>query len=195
MSWDRFERKEVASCQCGNGNVLRVSYFEMDDWNRTRFGIESENILCPFCSAKFHIESYKGSSYLVPNGLSMPTLHPERVFWFCNIDERIVATFNHSDIVASISDMKASKYSTRLKENTSKEIVAMYYKQFRKRNLQSIVKLLEDIQARYLDFIWTPEKIKEYKEQEKNNIENIKNEINNVISQSFELEFRKHNNE
>ena len=203
MSWDRMEYKEYAVCKCGKGRVVRHLYREDDDWNRTRYGCVSEEIECPKCSVNYYIEHFvrhyscmpwdgDGISdriFLVPNGSKLPTVKSERNFIFSKLDEQLVSQLTLTEIARAIEDMKMNKYSTRLEFDASKHIVALFEKQYKKRSLNLIIPMLEKIVQSYEQYEWTPEKIAEYRIMEKEEIEQNKKEIQEVLDRSFELLF------
>ena len=204
MSWDRIEYTEYAVCACGKGKVVRHAYSESDDWNRSRDGIISESILCTACKENFHIEHYvkyvfclpwKGDgridrTYLVPNGLSIPQELSQTNFQF-KLDEQIVATYSLEEIANAKADMLQNKYSTRLKQKSSKEIVELFFKKYKKKSLSPIIHLLNDIEAHYQKYRWTPQRLSEFKLQETIKIQENEASISNVLNQSFELDFKR----
>ena len=85
--------------------------------------------------------------------------------------------------------MKENRFTTRLELEDSKSIVDMYYRRYKKKNLQLIIPFLEKIIHNYDKYEWIPEKIEEYRVKEKKEIEENHAVIERVISQSFELHF------
>lgn len=205
MSWDRIEYDEFAKCKCGKGKVIRHMYREDDDWNRTREGCISEKLDCPECSRKYHIEHYiqhyscmswdgDGISdrvFLVPNGINIPAAKTERSFSFHEFDKDIVASIAISDIKAAIIDMKENRYTTKLKLGSSKVIVSLYQKRYKKKSLNLILPFLEKIVQNYDNYEWTLEKIEAYRKIERESIAENKKEIEQAIGLSYELVFRK----
>lgn len=204
MSWDRSEYKEISLCACGKGKIVRWAYIEGDDWNRTRSGIISEEICCNDCKEKFHIEHYTrhyfclpwkddgiiDRVYLVPNNLSIPSELSEKKFCFC-IQEQIVAEYSLKEILAVRADMIQSKYSTRLERKSSQKVVELYAKRYKKKRLAPIIEMLRNIESQYDTYEWTPQRIEEFRRNEKIQIQENKRAIDIVLSQSFELDFRR----
>lgn len=204
MSWDRTEYVETAVCACGKGTIVRHAYREKDDWNREREKIISEKIYCDACEKKYHIEHYvryffqpswegdgvMDRAFLVPNNYTIPAEISERIFRF-NLDEQIVATYCLEEILSAKSDMIRNKFSTRLERQSSKEIVKLFAKKYKKRSLSLIVELLSQIESRYEDYKWTPLRMEEYRNQEKIRIKENEQAIQDVLNQSFELSFRR----
>lgn len=208
MSWDRFDYTEIALCACGNGNIIRHAYTEYDDWNRQRDGITSEEIKCDNCSHKYHIEhhvryyqchSWDGDgivdkTYLVPNGITIPNELSKKDFHF-KLDEQIVSQFSLTEISAAKSDMLKNKYSTRLELQISRDIVELFFKEYKRRSLPPIIALLKDIENNYGHYEWTSERLKKYRNNEENQIAERKQAIANIIEKSIELSFRRAKNE
>ena len=205
MSWDKIEYTEKAKCACGHGAVLRRMFREDDDWNRTRFGCISEEIECLDCSSKYHIEHHvrhyhcmpcdgDGISdrvFLVPNGIKIPEVKTEKIFSFTKFDEEIVSLFSIDDIAHIINDMQENKFSTKLKMQDSQKVVKIYHKKYKKRNLKAIVEILQQIIQNYDCYTWTKNKIKKYKEIERQNIIDNDKMIEQAIALSFELDFKR----
>ncbi len=204
MSWDRTEYTETAICACGKGTIVRLAYIEDDDWNRTQGGIISEEICCTECKEKIHIEHYiqhyfcppwKGDgimdrTYLVPNNFTIPSVLSEKNFCF-SVDEKIVANYYLEEISAAKADMIRNKYSTRLERKSSQDIVAWYEKEYKRRSLSPIVELLNNIENQYDQYEWTPQRLEEFRNNEKIKIQENKQVIADVLGQSFELDFRR----
>ncbi|MCM1089801.1 MAG: hypothetical protein NC092_10350 [Butyrivibrio sp.] len=203
MSWDTvYDRLEKSSCACGKGSVLRHSYMRMDDWNRTEDGYYGEGIQCEYCSKKYHIEhcirhffcpSWEGDGisdipFLVPIGMSLKRDVSPKYFNF-DLDEKIVSSYEKSNIQAVIDDMSINKYSTRLTLNDSKDIVNLYYRTYRKRSLPNIIKVLQMCISNYDSYEWTFEKMQKYKVEEQQRIEMNTQIINDTISKSYKLDF------
>ena len=208
MSWDRTEYTETSICRCGKGTIVRLAYIEDDDWNRTRGGIISEEICCTECKEKFHIEHYiqhyfcpswKGDgiidrTYLVPNNFTIPSVLSEKNFCF-SVDEQIVANYYLEEISAAKADMIRNKYSTKLERKSSQDIVAWYEKRYKRRSLSPIVELLNNIESQYDHYEWTPQRLEEFRNNEKIKIQENKRVIADVIARSFELDFRRKQND
>lgn len=204
MSWERMEYEEVSKCACGEGTVVRRSYIEDDDWNRMRGGVLSEEICCDACKKTHHIEHYvrhyaalpwKGNgvvdkAYLVPNNLSIPSEIYEKTFEFA-LDEQIAATYSLEEISNAKLDMIKNKYSTRLEQQSSKDIVNLFVKKHKRRSLGPIVGLLNRIENQYETYEWTSQRLSEFRDQERIKIQENKKSIAAVIDQSFELDFRR----
>lgn len=204
MSWERSEYTEFSLCACGRGKVIRVSYREEDDWNRTRYGTIREKIECNYCEKRYHIEKFirktnfrpwEGDSsieesYLVPKKLSIPETVKEKSFCF-KVDEQIVAYFTKEEIVTVIEDMISSKYSTRLKQENSKKIVTIYRKTYKKVRLSPIIESLNTILENYNSYEWTQDKYMNYKVKEKNIIEENNRIIKECLAKSVLLNYRR----
>lgn len=203
MSWDTvYDRLEKSSCACGKGSVLRHSYMRMDDWNRTDDGYYGEEILCEYCSKKFHIEHYirhffcpswegNGISdvpFLVPIGMTLKHDVSPKHFNF-KLDEKIVSSYEKSIIKIVIEDMSINKYSTRLRLDDSKDIVDLYYRTYRKRSLPNIIDLLQKCISNYDSYEWTFEKMQKYKDEEQKLIETNTRKNDEAISKSYKLNF------
>lgn len=204
MSWDTVEYIEEATCVCSNGKVIRRIYESSNDWNQHRQGTNEERILCKYCNEKYHIEHYVSyyscptwigdgvddNVYLVPNGMHIPKPISEKSFTF-SVEQRIVSMFPLEEITKSKEDMISSKYSTRVKLETSKKIIYVYNYLCKRRSLPPIIEMLRNIEKKYNNFRWTYEKMKLYLEKEQETIKRNKEEIKNVISQSYKLDFKR----
>lgn len=204
MSWDTVEYIEEATCACSKGKVIRSIYESSNDWNQHRQGTNEERILCKYCNEKYHIEHYiryyycptwigdgvVDGTYLVQNGLCIPKPIGEKRFDF-SVEEKIVSMFTLNEIIKSKEDMILNKYSTRVKLETSKNIISLYNDKYKRRSLPKIIEMLENIEQKYNTFKWTYEKMKTYRENEQEKIKRNNEEINNVIKQSYKLEFKR----
>lgn len=203
MSWNRIEYNEKAACACGEGYIIRHMYRDEDDWNRIRGGCKGIDIDCPECKAKYHIQtitrhfvqySWDGDGisetvYLVPNGVTIPSTVEERCFSFSDFKENAVSTFTENQLREAYQDMLENKYSTRLQNDVSKKLVEKYYKRYKKKNLQSICVEIEEAIRNYHRYEWTPERILDYKNAEKERIKKNREEIEAARSLSFKLIF------
>ncbi len=106
-----------------------------------------------------------------------------------SIDEKIVSSYEKSNIQAVIDDMSMNKYSTRLTLDDSKDIVNLYYRTYRKRGLPNITKLLQKCKLNYDSYEWTFEKMQKFKIEEQQRIETNTKIINDTISKSYKLNF------
>ena len=204
MSWDRTEHTEVATCACGNGKIVRQVCTACDDWNRVESAIISEKINCQDCIKKFHIEHYVrhincpswegdgiiDKAFLVPNNLTIPQELSERCFHF-EIDEEIVSKYSLEDIIESKADMIRNKFSTRLERKSSREIIALYFRKYRRKSLPPIIRLLNYIENQYEKYVWTPQRLQEFRSEEKYRLRENKHLINEILSKSFELDFKR----
>ena len=177
MSWDSFEYDLSAKCACGNGIVVRHILQRDDDWNRTETHCLGEEIHCAECAKKYHIEhlirhyfcmpwdgdGISDRAFLVPNGIHIPKYKEKRSFSFSRIDEQIAADVPLKDIKSSMNDMQTSKYTTRLKLDSSREIVLLYQHKYKKKSLKIIIPVLENIIQNYDKYEWTPETIAKYR--------------------------------
>lgn len=205
MSWDTINYNEIAVCACGGGTVIRHMQQRDDDWNRSKTLCLGEELNCSNCKTKYHIEhqikhfpclSWKGDGvsdrvFLVPNGISIPSVKSESHFSFSEIDKEIVANISLSEIKESINDMIENKYTTRLKLSSSHSIVRIYQKRYKKKSLNLIVPILKEIVQNYNSYEWTPEKIEDYRKVEQKDIEENNKAIEDAIKQSFELNFKR----
>lgn len=200
MSWDYIDRKQSSVCACGKGQVTRIEYSGMNDWNQTREGYRDETIECKDCKKKYHIEHITGSyyahkgdegtfqkDYLVPNG---ETINPPEVSMpYLGFEEKIIASYNKTELSEVIADMQKNKFSTRLELDNSKKIVSEY-KYFRKKcSIPPIIDFIKDLIDNYDSHKWTKEKYKKQqalveKSQKKNN--DIRKD---VLSRSYLLNF------
>ncbi len=58
MSWDTINYDEASICACGKGYVIRHMQQRDDDWNRSETSCLGEELSCPNCKTKYHIEHY-----------------------------------------------------------------------------------------------------------------------------------------
>ena len=118
MSWDYIDRKQSSICACGKGQVTRIKYSGMNDWNQTDEGYRDETIECKDCKKKYHIEhitgryyAHKGDEgtfqrdYLVPIG---ETINPPEISmpYLGFLEERIIASYDKAELSEVISDMQ-----------------------------------------------------------------------------------------
>ncbi len=127
----------------------------------------------------------------MPNGIKIPSIKSERRFSFSEIDKEIAANISLSEIKESMNDMTANKYTTRLQLSSSHSIVEIYQKRYKKKSLNLIIPILKEIVHNYDSYEWTPEKIEEYREVERKDIEENKKAIEDALNQSFELDFKR----
>lgn len=111
------------------------------------------------------------------------------------LDEQIVSQFSLTEISAAKSDMLKNKYSTRLELQISRDIVELFFKEYKRRSLPPIIALLKDIENNYGHYEWTSERLKKYRNNEENQIAERKQAIANIIEKSIELSFRRAKNE
>ena len=204
MSWDTSEFDLFSVCACGKGKVVRHVLQLDDDWDRTETSNLGEDILCPECKSKYHIEhhvryysmvpSWVGSgtsdrAFLVPNDIQIPDYQAERYFDFSSIHEKIAANYPLLDIQESIKDMLDNQFATRVQLSSSFSIIRMYYKKFKKKNLKLIVPVLQEVARNYYNYEWNYEAITAYRETERIEIEKNNKAIETAMEQSFELHF------
>ncbi len=196
--WDRTYR---ASCACGKGYVEYHEYSEMNDWNQSREGTYGDRIECDACRSKYHIETRSWSyykhrgdygtveiKYLVPIGESI-NMKPEISLPSLSFEEEIVASYTQKELSDALTDMKDSKYSTRVKNEVSKDIITRYERRHKKRSLYPIVELLEKLVNKYGTFTWTNDKYVAQKisvQAENDRINKLNEEVE---KRSFRLEF------
>ena len=82
-----------------------------------------------------------------------------------------------------------NRYTTRLRLSVSKQIVSVYYKRFKRKDLSLIVPILNKIITNYDSFEWTFDKIAEFRQKEKEAILENNKAIKLAISNAFELNF------
>lgn len=121
--------------------------------------------------------------------MKIPAQINEKHFDF-NVDEEIVSIFSYAEIHAVKADMVKNKYSTRLELQNSRDIVSIYEKRYKRRQLTPIIDLLSRIEQQYNRYEWTPQKMAEYKSEEKERIIKNEMEINAVIDHSTLLMFK-----
>lgn len=203
MGWDRYNFDEQSSCACGKGKVIKHCYCEDDDRNRSRTGRTGVDIECPDCKLKYHYDSiirhrycpsWKGDGfytheYLVPIGLDIPKVIEERSYFGYNIDEKIVCSVTKSELQDIIKDMKENRYSTRVKMIQSKAIICICEKRLCTKSLNKIIPILQEIYNSYEQYQWNPDTIAKYKQQELEKIKKNEENIADVISKSYELDF------
>ena len=69
--------------------------------------------------------------------------------------------------------------------------MAWYEKEYKRRSLSPIVELLNNIENQYDQYEWTPQRLEEFRNNEKIKIQENKQVIADVLGQSFELDFRR----
>lgn len=202
MSWDKYSRIREAACACGNGKVVMTEYLADDDWNRTRCDGKSFEIKCEECSKKYHVElitrrffqpPWKGDGistwyYLVPNGIELPRVITPRSFCSRSCKEEIAIQFGKQALIEALNDMRVNRYSTRLQQKESKEIVKIYHRRTGRRNLPDIILCLQEVVEEYSNYQWNQEKIAEYRIKEEAKIKENEDRIKAVINVSFELD-------
>lgn len=205
MSWDRIEFQEAASCACGKGRVIRTAYQEDDDWNRFRSGSFGEKIECPDCLKKYHIEhlirhffQYKwdgdgisDTTYLVENGYTLNHKTSVNGLSVNGLEESIVATFTQKDLLQSLEEMKSAKYSTKLQLPSSKQIVSLYFKRYKKRSLSGIIDYLQACIEKYDSFKWNPNTVKEYYEKEKQLAADGQQKLDEALLHTVKVEWKR----
>ena len=87
--------------------------------------------------------------------------------------------------------MQTNKYTTRLELGSSREIVLLYQRRYKKKSLKMIIPVLETIIQNYDKYEWTPETITEYRTTEEKDLSKNNKAIDEAISKSFELNFRR----
>ena len=85
--------------------------------------------------------------------------------------------------------MKTNKYTTKLQLAQSHSIVHMYHKCCKRKSLNLIIPLLENIIRGYANYQWTPDSIKAYSDKEKEKIAENERAISEIIARSFKLDF------
>ena len=103
----------------------------------------------------------------------------------------IYIEYTRNEIEKVINDMIRNKYSTRVQLKSSREIIVIYEKCYRRKSLKEVIPFLKEIINNYDQYHWTPEKIKEYKQLEKKKIKENENEIKKVLDKCYELHFHK----
>jgi len=98
-----------------------------------------------------------------------------------SIDEQIVADYSLEEIAEAKADMIRNKYSTRLERKSSREIVKLYAKRYKKRSIPPIAKLLEDIENKYKKYEWTPQRLSEFRRKEKIEIQENERAIASLL--------------
>ncbi len=205
MSWDRIEYQEAASCACGKGRVIRTAYQEDDDWNRFRSGSFGEEIECSDCSKKYHIEhlirhffQYKwdgegisDTTYLVENGYSLNHKTKVENLPIYGLEERFVASFTKEELLKSLEEMQSVKYSTKLQLPSSKQIVALYFKRYKKKSLSGIVEYLQICISKYDSFKWNPNTVKEYYEKEKQLAADGQQKLDEALLHAVKVEWKR----
>lgn len=207
MSWDRWTYDEYSDCACGKGKIIAHCWQADDDWNRSESGINSIEITCHDCKKNYHLETihryswcppWKGSGhstsyFLVPNGLEIPRVisRKSEYDFYNSFEEQIACQFTYQDIQAVVTDMKDSKYSTRVTLDKSKHLVYLFSKATKTKSLNKIVPALEDILSNYDNYEWNFEKIKKFREEEEVIIAENEKKIEAVKAKSFSLDFRR----
>ena len=205
MSWDRIEYQEAASCACGKGRVIRTAYQEDDDWNRFRSGSFGEEIECSDCSKKYHIEhlvrhffqySWDGdgisdTTYLVENGYTLKHKTSVDSIPVNGVEENIVASFTKDELMQALAEMKSAKFSTKLQLQSSKQIVSLYFKRYKKRSLPRIIEYLQICIDKYESFQWNPDTIKQYHEREKQLAAKGKQKLDEALLHAVKVEWKR----
>lgn len=190
MSWERYSHTRISPCACGAGKVVMIEHMASDDWNRIRSeGVEYE-IDCDLCKINYHI-ACSGYHYLVPNGIEMPISIRRRSHYsfYSSAEEEIACLYHKEALQEAIFDMEKSTYSTRLKLEISRRIVAIYYHRIKRRNLPEIIACLRTVLEKYDDYKWNFNKIEEYRIREEKEINDNQAKNNAVIKMSFKLNF------
>ena len=134
--------------------------------------------MCKNCSILYHLETltiktgaypWMGESeikksYLVPKGM---TLYPQKEKKEFNFEESVIAYNSKKEIIEIIKDMEENKYTTRLKNTRSKEIVYLHEGKCHGKNLKIIIPKLKKCLETYERYEWVKEKYIQYTEQEK----------------------------
>lgn len=203
MSYERvYDRIETAKCACGNGQVVRHSYMDMNDWNQERSGTYGDEIQCTECAKKYHIESYSHrinqpwwdgdgivtNIFLVPNGKTLKyTLEPKSFIFQPN--EKVMSEYTKDEINAMISDMRKNKFSTRLDLDSSKKVVSEYYYRYKKRSLPAIIDMLLSCIEDYDSFEMNHSKMIAFRDSEAKQLEENRKLYNETLSCSFPLKY------
>lgn len=204
MSWDRINIISEAKCPCGCGKIIKLHYREDDDWNRSREKIVSEEIKCPMCASKYHIEhlthsffqpSWKGNgtvdiAYCVPNGQTLQYNLQPRNFIFADFEEKLVADNSEQELKRVLEDMQRNKYSTRLQMKESCSIVFEYKKRFKSQKLSNVIPFVKSAIDNYDNFEWTKERIQLFKENEEKRIQHDKNLQDEALKDSLEIDYQ-----
>ena len=209
MSWEvMYDSKEIATCACGKGIVSRCHCHEGDDWNRYRDSYHDNIIECEECRVKYHIETrteryfcmpWDGDGivtrvYLVPNGksLNITTEYTRLPFeQFADFRKHVVALYSKEQLVKVLQEMEEKKYSTRLESKESLEIVREHERWEKSRNLKTIGAVLRECITQYDEYEWTLPKVKAFRDEEAATLKKNKEQLQVVLSESHELEFKK----
>ena len=205
MGWDRIEYQESAPCACGKGRLIRTTYQEDDDWNRSRFGSFGETVECPECAQKYHIEhltryysqpkwdgdGISDTTYLVENGYSLQYKTSVAKLSFHRLEEEIVAQYTKEEIVQAINDMQTARFSTRLQLPSSQNIVVLYNRRYKKKSLQPITVFLNDCVEKYDTFKWNPVTVKQYYENENRLVQEGQIKLKEALQHAKKVEWKR----
>lgn len=120
-----------------------------------------------FFQYKWDGDGTSDTTYLVENGYSLNHKTKVENLPIYGLEESFVASFTKEELLKSLEEMQSVKYSTELQLPSSKQIVALYFKRYKKRSLPGIIDYLQACREKYDSFKWNPDTVKKYYEKEK----------------------------
>lgn len=209
MSWEKINYVAQLKCPCGKGIIERKYYEKSDDWNRHESGIDSEVILCPNCSKKYHIEhiiknylcpkwvgdGIVDTTYCVPNGINLNEFDTKKrnSDMLYSFEEQIVCEFSKDELKYALNEMYIKKYSTRLSDNVSRRVMHCFELNFGTKRFSAFFETLEKIIARYdeykTSYECTKKQIDCFEEKEQKRLAEEEEKFSEALSKSIILDF------
>lgn len=91
----------------------------------------------------------------------------------------------------ALAEMKSAKFSTKLQLQSSKQIVSLYFKQYKKRSLPRIIEFLQICIDKYESFQWNPDTIKQYHEREEQLAAKGKQKFDEALLHAVKVEWKR----
>ena len=173
-----------AKCACGNGFLRFYKVHLSNDWGQDREHDTPVELVCDCCKEKYHYESNRGSSYLVPNGLEFPKQEPklEQKYVYTE-QEEFIRKYNKQIIEDMLSDMTAPKHRfiKDLRNKSAQEFAEKWAWKHNRRSLDPMILYLQNILDKYED-------LKESYEYKKPHVDHYYEECDKKLTLQKEIE-------
>lgn len=155
MSYEEDYRKPYkAKCACGNGFLRFYKVHLSNDWGQEQEYDTTVELVCDCCKEKYHYESNRGSSFLVPNGLEFPKQEPKLEQKYAYTEqEAFICKYNKQIIKDMLADMTAPKHRfiKNLRNKSALEFAEEWVRKHNRRSLEPMISYLRNILDKYED--------------------------------------------